>query len=191
MYTITYNVLKVAALFTGDYSGQFYLRQISRLSGLPLKTVQNSLKILEENKVVIGKVDGKNKYFSINKGNILAKFLLIQAEIWKTTVFIEKYPAFKTFLKAIGDNTLVIAFGSFARFKASEDSDIDLLVVPEKASLPFHLMPYKVHQIGLSESAFFKAVGNNEVLLKEIEKSHIILNNHSFYVNALWSFYGK
>mgnify|MGYP001614022217 CR=1 FL=1 len=30
-----------------------------------------------------------------------------------------------------------------------------------------------------------------ETIIKEIEENHIILNNHSSYINIMWEYYGK
>ena len=69
---------------------------------------------------------------------------------------------------------------------------MDLFIVSEKGQkLPFHLLPYKLHQVNLSESSFMKSVKEQEVIIKEIEENHVILNNHSFYVNIMWGYYGK
>jgi hypothetical protein len=45
--------------------------------------------------------------------------------------------------------------------------------------------------VRLDEASFVKALQKGEALLKEIEEHHIILNNHSFYVNAMWEHYGR
>ena len=96
------------------------------------------------------------------------------------------------FLKALPANVVVVLFGSFAKMTAGKDSDADILTITGKQeSLPFHLLPYKVHQVALSESAFLKSLAEQEPLIKEIEQNHIILNNHSFYLNAMWGYYGK
>ncbi len=184
--------MEVIALYNGNYKAEFYLRQTSKIAKLPLKTCQNVLFILEKSKILKSKTEGRNKYFSLNLNNIQAKSSLLQAEIYKTGIFLENYPAFKTFLKEINTNLPIIVFGSFAKFKADKDSDLDLLVISKKEQkLPFHLLPYKVHQINLAESSFIKAVKKQEPLIKEIEENHILLNNHSFYVNVMWSIYGR
>ena len=41
----------------------------------------------------------------------------------------------------------------------------------------------------MPEKTFFKAIDKQEDLIKEIEENHIILNNHSFYVNVMWGYY--
>lgn len=186
------NKLLVLFLYLGDYTRQFYLREISRLTKIPLKTTQNIVSSLENENILASIKEGKNKYFKLNLSNIKTKFSLLQAEIYKTMLFIDKYSAFKSFLKDVKVNTPIIVFGSFANFTANKDSDVDLLVISkEQQKLPLHLIPYEVHEIILSKQVFFKSVKTQEALIKEIEEKHVILNNHSFFVNAMWCSYGK
>jgi len=72
---------------------------------------------LEKEKVIRGKTEGKNKYFSLNLDIIQTKSYLLQAEIHKLDIFLSKYPQFNTFLKQIHTNIPIIIFGSFAKFK--------------------------------------------------------------------------
>ena len=192
MYQKRNNELEVISLFRGNYKERFYLRKISRLSKLPLKTCQNTLNTLEKAKVLKSKIEGKNKYFSLNLENIKTRSYLLQAEIYQTDIFIEKYPQFKMFLKSLKTTAPLIVFGSFAKLTANKTSDLDLLIISEeKIKLPFHLLPFKPHQINLTEKIFLKALKEQEDLIKEIEETHIILNNHSFYISIMWNYYGK
>ena len=192
MYQKRNKELDVIALYSGDYKSKFYLRQISKLAKLPLKTCQNTLVNLEKERILKSKVEGKNKYFSLNLENISVKSFLLKAEIHKTDIFLEKYPEFKTFLKSINTNSVLIAFGSFAKFKADKDSDLDLFIISNKEEkLPFYLLPHKIHQNSLKEESFKKAITEKETLIKEIEENHILLNNPSSYVNIIWEYYGK
>lgn len=192
MYPKRNKELEVISLYRANYKAEFYLRQISKLAKIPLKTCQNILILLEKMKILRGKVDGKNKYFSLNSENILTKSYLLQAEIYRTDKFLESYPQIKTFLKSMNTNISLIVFGSFAKLTADKDSDLDLLVISDKDDkLPFHLIPFKIHQVNLSETSFIRAVKEQETLIKEVEEKHIILNNHSFYINIMWENYGK
>ena len=183
--------LDILALFSGDYKRQFYLREISRLAKIPLKTTQTHVYDLERAKILKSAIVGKNKYFRLNLDSIQAKLYILQAEIHRTLLFMEKYPLFKIFLNEVKMDTPLIVFGSFAEFKADKDSDVDLLMISkEKQNLPFYLLAYKIHEIKLSESSFIKSLEKQEALIKEIEENHIILNNHSFYINIMWSYYG-
>jgi len=192
MYQKRNKELDVISLYRGDYNARFYLREISKLSKLPLKTCQNTLVGLEREKILKSKIEGKNKYFSLNLENINVKSYLLKAEIYKTDLFLEKYTEFKTFLKSINTNSTIIVYGSFANFKADKNSDTDLFIITDKEEkLPYHILPHKIHQNGLKEESFRKAILQKEPLVKEIEANHIILNNHSSYVNIFWGHYGK
>ena len=192
MYQKRNKELDVIALYTSNYKAEFYLRQIAKLSKLPLKTCQNNLINLEKGRVLKSKVEGKNKYFSLNLDNIRTKSFLLRAEIQKLDNFLDHYPEFKTLLKSIHTNIPIILFGSFAKFKADKNSDLDLMALSkEEQKFPRHLIPYKIHQINLSEDSFKKALIEKETIVKEIEENHIILNNPSSYVNIIWEYYGK
>lgn len=192
MYQKRNRELDIIALFLGDYNRQFYLREISKLTKIPLKTTQTLIAYLEKNKILKSMASGKNKYFRLNLDNLQTKFYLLQSELHRAALFIKKYPLLKTFMKEIKTNVPIIAFGSFAKFKVDKDSDLDLLIISKKKpKLPFHLLAYKTHEIYLNESSFMKALEKQETLIKEVQESHIILNNHSFFVNAMWDYYGK
>ena len=184
--------LQIISLFRRNYKVRFYLREISRLSKLPLKTCQNTLANLEKAKILKTKTEGKNKYFSLNLENIRTKLYLQQTEIYQTDLFIEKYPQIKMFLKSLETTAPIIVFGSFAKYTADKNSDLDMLTISDKElKLPFHLLPFKPHRINMPKKTFLKAIEQQENLIKEIEENHIILNNHSFYVNIVWGYYGK
>jgi predicted nucleotidyltransferase len=190
MYQNRNKEMDVISLYTGDYNARFYLREIAKLANIPLKTCQDVLVGLEKEKILKSKVEGKNKYFSLNLDNINVKFALAKAEIHKTELLLEKYSEFKTFLKAIDTNSIMIVFGSFARFKADKNSDVDLFIIAdEEEKLPYHLLAHKIHLKNLKEESFRKAINEKEPLIKEIENNHIILNNHSSYVNIFWRHY--
>lgn len=192
MYTKRNKTLDIISLYSGNYKSEFYLRQISKISKISLKTCQNVLAELEDLRVLKTRVEGKNKYFSLNFDNIQTKSYLLQMEIYKTNLFIEKYPLFNSFLKEISSRQPIIIFGSFAKMEAKEDSDIDLLIVEDKETfLPFHVLPYKIHKITLKDNHFLQSLNEKEPLLEEIKMNHVILNNHSFYVDTMWSIYGK
>ncbi len=191
MYLKRNSDCEVLSLYCKDYTKQLYLREISRLAQLPLKNTQNSVNALEKRGILKSCCKGKNKYFSLNLANIQTKLCLLQSEIYKTLLFVEHYPELKVFLKELPDAT-IIAFGSFAKFTAEKDSDLDLFVVSETVEkLPSYLVPYKIHEIKMSKRTFIKAMKEQVTLIKEIEENHVILNNHSFYVNLMWAQYGK
>ncbi|MBI5797486.1 nucleotidyltransferase domain-containing protein [Candidatus Woesearchaeota archaeon] len=190
MYTKRDSLLEVLKLYTGDYTQEFYLREIARLTKMPLKTTQNAVLVLEEYRILKSTVHGRNKYFALNLHNIAVKYSLVEAEIYKTLLFLEKNPLLKVFLKEFQNSSLLLLFGSFVNGATTKDSDLDLLFLG-KEDFPSYLLPYTLHTILLNESSFLKAIQSQETLIKEIEEKHILLNNHSFYVESMWRFYGQ
>lgn len=191
MYTIGNKHFKLISLYLGDYRKKYHLRNISRLSGIPLKTTQNILKNLESEKILKSETVGRNKYFMLNFGNIQTKLYLMQAEMFKTSLFLEKYPLIQPFAKDIKKiSAPIIVFGSFAKFRANKTSDFDLLIVSEKKQdLPRHLLPCELHEVVLKDTLFFEGLQKKEALIIEILENHIILSNFSFFVNAMWDYY--
>ena len=181
--------LTILNLYAGSYLKEFYLREISRTTKIPLKTVQRVTGSLEARKILKGNIHGKNKYFMLNLSNIQSKLSMLQSEIYKTQLFLNKYPQCKAFVKELTHATIIV-FGSFAKFTAQTDSDIDLLIISNEA-VPLHLLPHKIHAMRLSEKSFMKALAKQETLIKEIEENHVILNNHSFYIDMTWSHYAR
>ncbi|MFH0978570.1 MAG: nucleotidyltransferase domain-containing protein [Candidatus Woesearchaeota archaeon] len=194
MYPKRNNVFDVISLFRTDYRKRFYLREISRLTKMPLKTAQNVLATLEKETLLRSSLEGKNKYFALNLENVQAKSMLLQAEIYQTIRFLEHYGFFKTFLKAINTNLLIVVFGSYAKMTSTKDSDVDILIVQEpstKQVQAFQLLPVNIHKVAMQQGTLVKAIRQNEPLIKEIEESHVILNNHSLYVNLMWDHYAR
>jgi len=192
MYQKRNRELEIVSLYLGDYQRQLYLREVNRLTNIPLKTTQSLLISLEKSRIIKSSIIGKNKYFKLNLNNIQTKLYLIQSEVHNTFLFLDNYPHFNIFLKEIKSNNLLLVFGSFAKFTANKTSDLDLLIIhKKKEEIPTYLLPYQHHQIKLSEVSFIKSLEKQDTLIKEIEEKHIILNNHSFYVNIMWDHYAK
>ncbi len=193
MYHNQYNDLNVIKLYLENFAKKLYLREISRLSKIPLRNIQVTLSKLEEDSIIKSEFKGKNKYFCLNLDNIRIKYLILKAEIHKTITFLNRYPQFTAFLKEIKDiEACIIIFGSFAQFSANKDSDLDLLIISnEKIDLPHYLIPNKIHEIKLTKKDFIEAVEEDEIFIKKIKENHIILNNHSFFINIIWRRYAK
>lgn len=163
------------------------------MSNVPLKTTSRILGELEKEGVIKSKYEGRHKYSELNLDNIKTKLLMQETELYRTLVFLEKYTVFKLFLKEIKSiDSAIVIYGSFANLTAGKDSDLDLLVVSDtKPDLPDYILPYRIHKIVLNKKGFIAGLGKNEPLLREILSNHVVLHNHSFFVDAMWRYYGE
>ncbi len=184
---------EIISLYCGNLKARFHLREIARLSKLPIKTVFKILKKLEKENIVRSEIEGRHKYFELNLDNIETKFILEETEIHRTLLFLKEYPIFKSFLKEMKiEDCAIIIYGSFAKFMATNKSDLDILIVSERElDLPFYTLPYKIHKIFLRKNEFLKGLEAREPLLMEILANHIVLFNHSFFINILWWYHGR
>ena len=112
---------------------QLLLKQECHVRGLAKSldeshsTILRKLNKLVEQNVVDYKKEGKNKVFFLKK-NMLSRNHILQAEVHKLNSLLNKYPELMIILEQISkkvDEKLIIVFGSYAKFRARNDSDID------------------------------------------------------------------
>ena len=95
------------------------------------------------------------------------------AENYKTNKVLKKYPQLSILMKDVSDNTrssLRVLFGSYAKFNAKEDSDIDVYVETKDSKVKEKLSQIS-NRLSLKTGDF--DLNNN--LIKEIIKNHAII----------------
>ncbi len=162
--------------------GENHLRGIAKqLNGSHSTVLRKSNKLVKEN-VLDYKREGKNKVFSVKK-NLQAKNYIFNAERYKLIKLLKNYPELSVIiedaLRAVEEKLvkIVILFGSYAKFTAKKDSDIDVYV--ETRSRKVKESAEAVH------SKIKVKIGDfdpDSQLIKEIIKNHIILRGvEEFY----------
>lgn len=171
-------------VFNTIYSSQkpLYFRAIVNTTKLAYGTVQG---ILNKNKSLFHiTTEGKNKYFFLKK-NSSNLYLIYQIEAEKTRQFLKKHVEMTAFFeKLILLKVPIIIFGSFAKGCEKKDSDLDLLIISEKAlELPSYLSTYELHPIYVKPSLIneFK----KEALYSQVRKAHIVLNGIDYMLNEV------
>ena len=74
-YNINQTTLKILGLFRNDYRRSLHLRQIARETRVDVKAVQLQLKRLERMNILSSLLKGRNKEYSVNLRNSIAKYL--------------------------------------------------------------------------------------------------------------------
>ncbi|MDI6720893.1 MAG: nucleotidyltransferase domain-containing protein [Candidatus Aenigmarchaeota archaeon] len=193
--------LKVLQPFCADYRASFHVRQIAALLGMNHATAALALKNLEKKNVLRSMREGRNKKYSLNLDNFLAKNYIENTESVRTAIFFERHFIIKKmlseFVPSIFRETPVILFGSYAKESFTRESDIDILLIKsdgEKNTVKlleeFGARHNKKIQIQkMTQEIFKKGLMEKDPLVSEIVKNHIILNNTAVFVDILWRYY--
>lgn len=157
-------------------------RELTKTLQQSLTTIQRDLKELEKENILEFKISGRNKIYSIKK-NSAAKRYLFNAENYKLIKVIKRYPfldpIFEDVLKKT-NSQIIILFGSYAKFKAKKDSDIDFYIETDNKKTK--------REIELINSKINVKIGKfslHSLLIKEIIKNHVILRGLEKYYEKI------
>jgi len=125
--------VKVLALLLLNPESSFYQRQISGLTGLPIRAVQREVQRLQTLGLLTSFTRGNQVHYQVNRDfflfpelkNIFLKTVGLTALLGET-------------LKETEDIALAFIYGSYAADQESTASDIDLLVVGTLSSRALH-----------------------------------------------------
>jgi predicted nucleotidyltransferase len=193
------NSFKILSLYRTDYSASIHVRAMAKLIGTSHVALLPYLKRLEELKILRSEKTGKNKQYHLNKDNILTKHYLTVTEEFATIDYLEKNYVMKKFAEHLSSVTTanpLVLFGSYAKDYATEESDIDLFClgkIPEdqtsqikKFELSFGK---KINIKTATTESFDNGLRAGDILIKEIVKNHIILQNADLFVTLVWRYY--
>jgi len=196
---ITNYEFAIAGLYRSDYHKSLHARAMAKLLNTSHVTLLPHLKRLERSKILISRKVGKNKEYLLNPDNIITKDYLIIAEKLETIKYLEKNFLIKKIseqLFNLDTASSIVLFGSYAKNYATEASDIDLFYLG-KLSETQEAEVKKIGKIYGKEISVKTATIENfndglrtgDALIREVVKSHIILQNPEPFVNLLWRHY--
>lgn len=107
----------------------FYLRQLSRMTGIQMGALQRELKQLSDNRIISRNIQGKQVYFQANKDCPI--FNELKGIIIKTIGIADVLRSALSSLEKKIRTALI--YGSFARGDERKGSDVDLLVIGDVA----------------------------------------------------------
>ena len=158
---------------------EIHLRSIARRLGQSHSTILRKLNFLIEENVLDYRTEGKNKVFFIKK-NLQARNYVFNAERYKLIKLLKRYPELNIIIEDILNKVRenhVILFGSYAKFSAKKDSDIDIYI--ETKNNEIKTQAEMIHSKIRVKIGEFDQDSN---LIKEIIKNHIILRGiEKFY----------
>ncbi len=155
-----------------------HVRGLARALNTNQTTIARKLQELYQQNVVDYKQEGKNKVFYVKK-TLEAKQYAYLVEINKQQETLHEYPQLRTLFENIRKNskiTLAILFGSYAKGAAHKDSDIDVYLDTKDKGLK-----EAVELLGSKISVVIGPYNTQSPLIREIEKSHVILKGMEEY----------
>jgi len=197
----TNNKINIISLYRANYLAQFHVREIARLIKKNHATLLPHLKSLERDKILAVKTVGKNKLYSLNLKNIIAKNYIAISEIAAANALMEEIFLIKKITLEIFNLNLkgtIILFGSYAKKTFKEDSDIDLFYLGKNTDKDIENIKSvgKIYgkAINVKRSTlnnFETGLRKKDPLIIEIIKKHILLQNSEQFINELWKFYNE
>lgn len=152
--------------------GRMHLRGIAKQLSRSHSTVLRRLAMLQRENALDYRTEGRNKVFFIKK-NMQARNYALAAERYKFIKLLRKYPELSIIigdvLKSVKES-LVVLFGSYAKFSAKKDSDIDIYIETRKREVK-EIAEKANSRISVKISTFYL----ESALIREIVKDHVIL----------------
>ena len=166
-------------------NNELHVRGIAKSVKQPHANISRAMKKMLDSNIVDFRTMGKNKIFRLKNG-IEALQYAHSAEHFKLLKLIERYPFLSVIVEGILSKTeeeLVVIFGSFAKFNAKSDSDIDIFVETEKRTIKTEL-----EKINSRISVKIGVFDKNNILIKEIIKDHVIIKGveHFYEKNRIF-----
>lgn len=127
---------------------------------------------------------GKAKVVSLNTGNPAIKSYLSVSSEEEKNDFLERQPIIRKIASELDTKDIVLLFGSYAKGKEKERSDIDIMVVNTKGERSISFSKYEVMFRKKINALFVAKPELRQMLREEGEnvgkqalESHILLNN--------------
>lgn len=158
--------------------GPNHIRGMAKNLGVNHMTISRSMTVLAKRNVVDYSLQGKNKNYFI-KITTEARNYVLSAEIYKLSKFLAKYADMRGLIEGIIKDRrfkLAVLFGSYAKGTAKDDSDIDIYIETKEKKIR--------EDISLLNSKLSVKIGEydkDNLLIKEIEKNHIIIKGFEEY----------
>ena len=157
---------------------ELHVRGLAKIASMPHANISRIMKGLLAKNIVDFKFEGKNKVFRLKKGIETLNYVYM-AEHFKLLKLFEKYPFLSVITESIISKTsekLIIIFGSFAKFNANNDSDIDIFIETTNRKIK-----NEVENINSRLSVKIGKFDKSNLLIKEIIKDHVTVMGVEYY----------
>ncbi len=180
------NKLKIINYLGKHFTESYTMHGVSKLLNVPYASFYRKIQQMKDI-LIINKI-GKSKTIALNRQNPIIKSHLVVASDEERKEFLNRQPLIKKISKELETNNIVLIFGSYAKGKEIEKSDIDIFVINKtgKKDLSFSkyefLFKKKINPMFVSVKEFEKMLKDKEENVgKQVLKDHIILRNPELF----------
>lgn len=165
--------------FTQDYRIKIHANKLAREINRPQKTISRQLNSYCEIGLLKYTREGKNKQYYLDLEDPATKILLTLIESHKSVEFLLQNKKIAVLIKELCKKATIILFGSYAKGKATPESDIDLVIIGARKSAEeiIKKYPFKVSPQYSTVQKLKALIKEKNALALEIKKDHIIFNN--------------
>ncbi|MAF37095.1 hypothetical protein CL622_08330 [archaeon] len=186
---VSNTVLEVLSLFTKGYDKEYYIREVEKLINRSSRTALLTLAKLEKEGILESKTKGKIKLYTIRKSALSREFFIL-TEQYKKIQFLAKNHLINEIFEKSDDflDGIVIIFGSYAKGKQKEDSDLDVFIagkceeknvkkIGKKYGIDINIKNYPIN--------IFEKEINEDILLKEVIENHILIKDTEGFIRRV------
>ena len=185
------NTLKIINYLGKNIGKKFTMHELSKILNIPYASFYRTIKDITD--LLNIEAVGKAKIISLNLINHIVKAHLIISSDKEKTEFLQRHLIIRKISNELHTKEAVILFGSYAKGKETEKSDIDLLIINKdgKKSLYFSkyelLFKKKINPLFVTQKEFKEMLKDKlENVAKQALQNHIVLNNpEDFWRNVL------
>lgn len=177
---ITENHMRVMSLFTRGFDREYHIREAQKLLMISPRTAQLILNDLEKKAVLESKMRGKAKVYRI-KGGCASRDYLMLTEQYKRIAFLASDMMAREVLEKAAPSIkgIALVFGSYAKGKAKEGSDLDIFVIGsckrDETRKVSDLYGMEINVKTYPMKVFKREMGT-DILIREVLADHIVIS---------------
>lgn len=174
-------------IFLEDINKQVSLNEFEKYFNRPHQTIRIHLKQLTDKKILIQDKRERFLFYKLNLDNPLTYEFIVICEKHRLIDFLDKELFYQLYvaLNPFFNQAKILLFGS-ATYK-KEYSDIDLLVLSKNKDIKRILEKFELTYSVKIHAIFSEEKYLTKTFIKELQKKHIIINEHEYYVRLLYS----
>src|SRR3989344_2985343 len=176
------NRLKIINYLGKNIKKSYTMHELSGLLEIPYASFYRTVQIIKD--LFIIENVGKSKVIRLNTNNPIVKFHLIVSSDEERKDYLKKQPIIRKIAAELNTKDVVVLFGSYAKGRQTERSDIDILVINQDGKKSVSFSKYelfyrkRINPIFVRKKEFKEMLKDKEENAgKQALKGHIILNN--------------